>query len=213
VERGTTLTVRLRIQDLMIKPAKKPILWIGEIGNAGFWVTVPKNIKRGSRSGVATILIEGIPVAKVLFAVEVGARAGTVSPLQASERRYHTAFASYASEDQEAVFARIHGMLKIAPSLDIFVAVANLRSGEHWQAKLEREIVSRDVMYLFWSKAASRSKWVDWEWRCGLRERGIDFIDPCPLAPPDRVPPPKELADKLHFNDWVLAYIDGRARQ
>jgi hypothetical protein len=62
-------------------------------------------------------------------------------------------------------------------------------------------------MYLFWSEAASRSQWVEWEWRCGFQERGIDFIDPCPLVSPDSVPPPKELADQLHFNDWVLAYM------
>jgi hypothetical protein len=47
------------------------------------------------------------------------------------------------------------------------------------------------------------------EWRCGLAERGIDVIDPVPLVPPDKVPPPRELAEHLHFNDWVLAYVSG----
>jgi hypothetical protein len=98
-------------------------------------------------------------------------------------------------------------MQKVAPNLEVFVDVASLRSGEHWQERLEREILSRDVMYLFWSEAASRSKWVDWEWRFGLERRGLDFIDPCPLAPPDKVPPPKELED-LHFNECLLRYTD-----
>ena len=71
--------------------------------------------------------------------------------------------------------------------------------------------MTRDVMYLFWSEAASRSKWVEWEWRYGYEKRGIDFIDPCPLDPPSKVPPPKELADLIHFDDWVLAYMSGRA--
>ena len=46
-----------------------------------------------------------------------------------------------------------------------------------------------------------------------LARRGIDYIDPVPLAPPDVVPPPAELAQDLHFNDWVLAYRRGRGGQ
>ena len=36
---------------------------------------------------------------------------------------------------------------------------------------------------------------------------GGQTADPVPLAPPNLVPPPPELADQLHFNDWVLAYV------
>lgn len=68
-------------------------------------------------------------------------------------------------------------------------------------------ILTRDALYLFWSQAAGHSQWVDWEWQCALQERCIEFIDPIPLAPPEQVSPPKELADQLHFNDWVLAYM------
>jgi hypothetical protein len=217
VARGSSLTVRLQIPDAKVTE-EKPILWEGDIGNASFLVTVPSRMRNGSHSGTVTILIEKMPIAKLFFSVEIawkGTRVGsrgivvtkTRAPrLQGQERRYSSAFASYAREDRPEVLSRIQGMQKVLPSLDVFMDVANLRSGEHWHARLEEEIVGRDVFYLFWSEAASRSEWVDWEWRCALRERGIDFIDPCPLAPPDRVPPPKELADELHFNDWVLSY-------
>jgi len=205
VARGTTVTVRLRIEDMKIKPAKKPILWIGEIGNASFQVNVPGSIKQGPHSGSATILIDGIPVAKVWFIVNVGAQTDPTLAIAERETRYNSAFASYASEDRKVVIERIIGMKKAAPNLDVFVDVANLRSGEHWQEKLEREILKREVMYLFWSVAASRSKWVDWEWRTALRERGLDFIDPCPLDPPDKAPPPTEL-EPLHFYECLLPH-------
>ncbi|MFN0181816.1 MAG: hypothetical protein ACKVZ0_23670 [Gemmatimonadales bacterium] len=79
-------------------------------------------------------------------------------------------------------------------------------SGQRWEAVIKREIPARDVFYLFWSHAASRSAAVSMEWHFALETRGIDFIDPVPLVPPEEVPPPAELSGTLHFNDWVLAY-------
>ena len=127
--------------------------------------------------------------------------------LQARERHLQTAFASYASADQDAVLVRVQGLCKALPGLNVFFARKDLRSGEKWQERLEHEIAMRDVMYLFWSQAAIISKWVDWEWRKGLETRGIDFINPFPLISPEVVPPPKELAGELHFGDWQLAYV------
>ncbi len=123
---------------------------------------------------------------------------------------HRTAFLSYSSKDADFVEHCIQGMQKVNPILDVFYAPASMRSGQRWKEALRREILERDIMYLFWSEAASKSEWVDWEWRFGLAERGINFIDPCPLVSPEEVPPPKELADELHFNDWILAYKRAR---
>jgi multidrug efflux pump subunit AcrA (membrane-fusion protein) len=207
VARGTTLTVSMRVEDLVVESPEDTILWANEIGNATFAVTVPEAVTAGARHGVARIRISGLEVAKLAFLVEVGRPSPAREALPMQERRHQTAFASYASDDSDAVLARIQGMQKVAPRLEVFYAAAELRSGEHWQERLRQEILGRDVMYLFWSEAASLSKWVEWEWRLGWQERGTDFIDPCPLVSPTRVPPPKELADELHFDDWVLAFM------
>jgi hypothetical protein len=204
VVRGTTLTVQVRIAGLQVIPAHQPILWVGEIGNASFRVIVPADAANGSHEGTAIILTGGLAIATVLFDVEVGERVPGALRLQERQRRYKKAFASYAGEDREHVVEIIRGMQKVRPSLNIFVDVADLRSGERWQTRLQEEIVKRDVLYLFWSRAASRSKWVEWEWRCALEKRGINFIDPCPLVSPERAPPPAELTS-LHFNDRWLA--------
>jgi hypothetical protein len=98
-------------------------------------------------------------------------------------------------------------MLKIVPDMDIFMDVLTLRSGDHWETRINEEIAARDVFYLFWSVAAIQSRWVEREWRTALVLRGLDHIDPVPLQPPAIAPPPAELS-ALHFNDWLLA-VDG----
>jgi hypothetical protein len=102
------------------------------------------------------------------------------------------------------------GLQKGLPYLDIFVDVDSLRSGKKWSQEIRKVIPSRDVFYLFWSANASKSHWVEEEWRCALSRRGLNFIDPCPLVSPKEVPPPAEL-EKLHFYDRWLAYRDTKA--
>src|SRR5262249_33952744 len=129
--------------------------------------------------------------------------------LPSREQRFRTAFASYASEDQVDVAHRVQGIQAALPELDIFLDVVKLRAGKDWKKQLEEEIASRDVFYLFWSRAASASSWVAWEWNLALGRRGLDYIHPVPMVSPREVPPPPELAS-LHFNDWTLALLGKR---
>ncbi len=205
VARGGTLQVAVRIDGMVVESGEEEILWDGEPANAQFRVAVPPDAAQGVRQGSAMIRLGGVPLARVLFELCVGTRQATPAELPARQRDVRCAMASYASADRDEVFARIQGMQKVRPDLDVFADVADLRSGERWEDRLEAEIRARDAMFLFWSRAASQSKHVDKEWRTGLRLRGLDFIDPMPLASPEEVPPPEELSG-LHFNDWTLAY-------
>ena len=56
--------------------------------------------------------------------------------LPVREQRLRTAFASYASQDRDAVLARVQGIQKALPSLDVFLDVASLRSGQRWKEQL-----------------------------------------------------------------------------
>jgi hypothetical protein len=183
------------------------LIWDGRVANARFAVTAPAELAPGTYPGQATVHLDGLRVAKIAFVVEVGERPGPPSALPARFQRYRSAFASYASADRADVLARVQGMQKVVPDLDVFLDVVSLRSGDHWRERLAAEVCQRDVLFLFWSLAASQSQWVEWEWRTALEKRGIDHIDPIPLASPDQVPPPPELASRLHFNDWVLSYL------
>ncbi|QDU18945.1 toll/interleukin-1 receptor domain-containing protein [Urbifossiella limnaea] len=210
VARGTTVAVHLRVPTLVIDDPEDTILWTGEIGNATFPVRVPANTPAGAQPGTLRVFASGLEVAKLHFELEVGAAEAPPAPVAARERRHRTAFASYASPDRDAVLARVQGIQKVLPDLDVFVDVAALRSGDRWAERLEKEVVGRDVFYLFWSAHARASDWVRREWQTALAARGVEYIDPVPLAPPDQVAPPPELAAHLHFNDWVLAYTRGR---
>lgn len=140
------------------------------------------------------------------FVLNVTKIVGKPKRLRVRIRRHRKAFASYASEDRDEVQARVQGMQKVMRSLDVFVDVIKLRSGQYWEQALWKEIPRNDVFYLFWSQHAMASTWVDKEWRCAYKAKREDFIDPVPLETPDKAPPPNELARK-HFNDPSLAYF------
>jgi serine/threonine protein kinase len=213
VARGTILTVQLRIPAFNVSTPEDidVIEWEGEIGNATFSVRVPQGTPWGSYPGLVTIYASGLQIAKVHFDLRVASVTAPTQTLESRAVRHKSAFASYASEDRDAVLGRVQGIQKALPQLDIFLDVAAIRSGEKWAERLEREVTSRDVFYLFWSANASESVWVEREWRLALRARGIDYIDPVPLVDPKHAPPPPELAAALHFNDWVLAFMRGSA--
>ncbi len=84
----------------------------------------------------------------------------------------------------------------------------SLRSGEDWQAGLARAIDRADILQLFWSQNAARSRNVRDEWEYALESRGDDargahFIRPVywqkPIAEvPDELP-------HLHFHFMAQA--------
>ena len=204
--RGTVLSVRLSLEGLRVEDPMDVILWEGEIGNATFSVEVPEDAREGPRRGLASVHLDGLRIAKVHFLVDVGRSTARADTLPAQEDRHVKAFASYASGDRDQVLARLQGILKAAPHMDVFLDVLCLRAGQHWAQELSKTIHESDVFYLFWSENARRSEWVEKEWRCALESRGIDFIDPVPLVSPELVPPPPELASR-HFGDWTLAFM------
>jgi TIR domain len=114
------------------------------------------------------------------------------------------AFASYASKDRRRILAHLHGMEKIG--VKVFMGVRNVKPNDPYPLDLLKHIDDADVLYLFWSRDAQNSDWVEREWRYGKARKGVAFIDPVPLADPRLVSPPEQLGDQNHFDDWVVAY-------
>ena len=183
------------------------MVWEGESTCVSFVVTLPELSREAKCYGSAHVYANGVQLVRISFLLS--ALGASERMIEASAARYRTAFASYASEDRDAVLGRIQGIQKVAPDLDVFLDVLSLRSGQEWEKELWREIPARDIFYLFWSGHARKSKWVEKEWRCALSKRGIEFIDPIPLEAPEKSPPPPELSS-LHFNDWMLAFRRGK---
>jgi hypothetical protein len=207
ITRGTILRVQLSIDNLVVEEQEDWILWDGEVANADFVVKVPMDMAAADIPGQATIYLEGLRLTRLHFIIHVRQTASReISDLQAAGQRYRKAFASYASADRDEVLARIQGAKKAAPELDVFMDVLSLRSGENWEERLWDVIPKSDIFYLFWSLNAKQSEWVEKEWRCALRTRGLEFIDPVPLVSPEQVPPPSELSS-IHFSDPLLAHM------
>lgn len=204
--RGHVLTVNLKMEGLTVQNPEDVILWEGEIGNATFSVLVPETAKEGRTVGIAKISLDGLQIARVDFEIYISKFSEKHNYMPGQENHYNNAFASYASPDRDAVLARIQGIQTAIPQLNIFLDVMSLRSGQFWEEELWKVIPASDIFYLFWSGHARESEWVEKEWHCALKTRGIDFIHPVPLVSPEQVPPPPELASK-HFCDWTLAFM------
>ena len=207
IEKGTMTTARLTIENLIVGPPERYFSWTGHVSASGFMVEVPENINQGLKTGKACFDVNGHEIARLHFKVMVSSKQKEDSKLIngfALGSKYKTAFASYANDDRNDVLARVQGLEKAG--IDVFLDVRNLRSGERYEEKLLEIIRVTDIFYLFWSTAAKKSEWVKKEWEYALNKRGIDFINPIPLEPPDIVPPPPELGQALHFGDWTLAY-------
>jgi pSer/pThr/pTyr-binding forkhead associated (FHA) protein len=207
LEKGAILVIRIEIPGFKIQEPIDTIIWNETATNASFLVDIPNNIKTGNYPGKVVIQFQGISIAKVTFIINIASTANSNYINYPTTLRYpQSAFASYASENREEVLSRIQGMKKIVPNLDVFIDLFSLRSGEDWQAKLEEHVPTKDIFYLFWSKFAASSAWVEREWRLALDRRGISYIDPVPLDEPDKASPPQEL-NSLHFSDAYLTYI------
>lgn len=205
IDKGVRLSVSLSVPDLSFAE-ENSLCWSGAPANCNFALTTPDDVANGAHAGVVTIRMESVQIARVSFVLEVGdQQIANIVDVTGFDTRALRWFASYASVDRNAVLGRIQGMLKVLPELDVFLDVAALRSGDSWQARLDEEIAARDGLYLFWSPAAMRSTHVDHEWRTAYRLKGLEGINPVPLAPPNVAPPPEELRD-LHFNEWTLSF-------
>jgi hypothetical protein len=206
ISKGTVISVFTQLEDLAVANPHSRMLWSGSLGCTNVIVTVPKNAHHGTRRGTSFISLNGVEVARIDFLLLIGRNRRHRKELSAEINRYRRAFASYASEDRDAVLMHVHGMRKIAVNLNVFVDVVSLRSGDDWAQELYKAITGADVFYLFWCRHALRSEWVQREWRWAYDTRGSAFINPVPLESPEAAPPPPELSGK-QFNDPLLSFL------
>jgi tetratricopeptide (TPR) repeat protein len=195
---GTKVTVRLSSPDLIVSSPEEEFTWRGEQEIINFLVQVPLNVSERKTVLQFDVLVGGIRIAKILLNLYIDSHAIKGEPILVTTRPASTAFASFASKDHLRVMDRLAEIRK--SGLDIFDQCLALHPGEMWKPRLEQEIKSRDIFLLFWSANAKKSKWVQWEWKTALKERGISGIEPHPLDPISEAKPPRALKD-LHFGD------------
>jgi TIR domain len=205
ISRGSNISVRLDIPSWHVEPSRQTLVWAGHPAKVSFSVTPIADIPSGKAIGRISFLLSNLRIGQLRF--ELPLRADAASPRALTfVSPVRNAFASYASRDRARVFARVQGMEKVG--VNVFVDVRNLTSNVSYPEHLLQQIENSDVLYLFWSRHAKASPWVEREWRHGLQHGGTAFIDPVPLANPRKVRPPAELAGEKHFDHWTLAYSE-----
>ena len=87
--------------------------------------------------------------------------------------------------------------------MDIFQDCLDLKTNDAFKPQVAKEIAARDVFLLFWSRHASASKWVLWEFQTVQVKPGLNAILPRPLEDPAIAPLPPEFVDK-HLHDRFM---------
>ena len=206
VAEDSSVRIELTSPDIPIEDGEDEQIWIGEYLQFRFSVLLPEGF-RGSRiSFKAVVYINGIIATRLLFDAKVSTWFG--QKIKVQQRDVRSAFVSYASDDRSKVASLIQGMKAARPDLDVFFDISNIRSGETWEERLRSEIDERDVLFLCWSTNASRSDWVDKEWRYALSRKGLDGVEPLPLERQGKCPPPPSELNGKYFNDILLYLVD-----
>lgn len=198
-EVGTKVHVNLTANGLNIELASQSFTWNGKWTVLRFDVSVPDSTESKTIVLRFDVYVEGFLVAKLRPEIQITPKAeGLIAGQVFSEvKTPQSAFASYASDDRREVLGRIRS-LQIFTGIDVFLDCLSIRPGEKWKDRIKKEISNREVFWLFWSRSASQSPWVEWEWQTALEEKTIQGIQPHPLEPSDLAPPPTEL-EMLQF--------------
>lgn len=196
------MRIVLSSPDIPIEEDTAAAMWEGEISTFDYELFLPQDY------AAPQVRIRGRVYAGDLVLTDIRLVLDVTSASQqpaVARGALYSAFISYASEDRAHVAARLQGMLAAMPEMDVFFDVESLRRGEEWEERLYREIRERTIFYLFWSRRARASEWVNRELDYAVKTKDMDCIEPIPLEPPDVCPPPQSLEEK-HFFDRMLNY-------
>jgi hypothetical protein len=211
---GTLVDVDLSGDHLEILEPHRQFVWEGEVAEAVFDVKVlqrvPEIVLRfdvsANRVPAANLRLEVDVKPSVVSPSTPGAAADMLTSFQYHQgKAAASAFASYASADRSRVLDGVNTMKSVG--IDVFADCLDLHPGEKWKERLSNELKERDLFVLFWSQAASISRWVSWELNTVLDERGEEVVCVNPLEP--NIRPPDRLSH-LHFSStgvWVRAAV------
>ncbi len=210
---GAPVTVRVTASHADVEPAERSFEWNGRENLAAFTVRVHDNAPGAELDLCFHVALANVPIASIPMPVALGARAANETPRVESIRTARSAFASYSSKDAQTVGYCLSSLTRWSPDLAIFQDCLDLKANESFKPQLANQIRASDVFMLFWSRNASSSPWVRWEYDTARQAKGIAAVIPMPLEDPKIAPPPQEF-DDAHMRDrfmvarYALAKID-----
>jgi len=200
IARGAEITVVPEVTGCRFNPPRLSFLWEEDWHRAEFrfQASLPAGIVEAQLAGsvsfyVGPVLIGETPIG---FRVSPQADSAEVQPAEPSTASpYQAIFVSYSHQDTVIVeqLEKAYKALGNSYLRDVEI----LRSGEEWNPALLKKIDEADIFQLYWSRAASASKYVTREWQHALARGKPSFIRPLYWEKPMPDPPP-ELAE-IHF--------------
>ena len=199
VSRNTSVTARLEAENVEIPDNLETQIWNGKSLHFDFRFYVPETYRQSQIAFVCYIECNGIPITRLNFLTAVSRLPDPDAlPAKVTKNDYKKAFISYSRRDEQRMLARVVGIQEHAQEMKFWLDKQSLDAGDIWRDEIRKAIMISDVLLLFWSVPASQSKEVENEWRYGLEQRGLAFIAPVPLDPPNQCPPPDALKE-LNF--------------
>jgi hypothetical protein len=210
---GERLDVDLEAEGCRIDEPRQTVTWRGKPLAVQFFATVSRRRKKPIPVQI-TAIRSGVPVGSVRFIIpiEAGAAKQPIELRGDEAKRFERAFVSYASEDRVSVLGYAQALN--LTGIEIFQDVLSLDPGERWKRRLYSEIDHCDLFLLFWSRAASQSKWVVKEAKYALQSYNRSgsqrpAIRPYLLEGPPIPEIPASLKKSIHFNDKFRYLILG----
>jgi TIR domain len=183
------------------EPTSQIINWHGELSFASFRVVPPKYATSRTVRGACEFSVDGLTVGEVQFPLQLGNSNNPNDRQIARAPAAKSAFACYAKRDRRRVLSLTQGIEQLGVS--VFTDMNGIRGNQKFESEIFNVIARSDFFYLFWSRHAAGSNWIEQEWRYGMKSKGVGFIHTVPLDDPRKVSPPIELADKL-LHDWAI---------
>lgn len=210
LRKGARVTLALYCSSAKCERNRIEFTWNGSYYIARFDLLANEKIPAGFLTLCFDLFVQGVLISNLRPEICVTGsdktKSGTLPKISLHEEEFpKTAFASYAKADRHTVLSRIRS-LQIFTDIDVFVDCLSIRPGDQWERELEREIEERDIFWLFWSRNAMRSRWVNWEWKTALSLKSIRAIQPHPLEATELAPPPEELSSLQFgsvFENWL----------
>jgi TIR domain len=199
---GTRLRISPEVQGVEFNPPAHELRWLEDLQQVAFRMQATSDAAGSALLGAVEVHAGPLLVGQVPLSIHVrdaGARHEYVEAMATSRARlFGSVFASYAHQDDHVVqaFAEAYRALGI----DTLVDKVTLGPGWLWRKELLRLIEEADLFQLFWSEAASRSRYVAREWQHALSlqdRKGERFIRPVYWHIP--WPPPPAQLRHLHF--------------
>ena len=206
VNRGADVTFELCSDDVTVKDNRITMAWYGSALDIDFMFLTPEDYSKKQIGFTCYIYFDGIQITRLNFAVSLRGDGKRV-PVKVKRHDNRHVFVSYAHKDTQRVLAQLVGIQELAPKMTFWLDSQSLETGDNWRREIRRAINRADGLFLFWSVYSSASAEVEKEWRYALKRKGLSFITPVPLDPPELCPPPAELGSR-HFGHRSFAYTD-----